>query len=167
MYPKFQDENSVLVTNHREAGENYATSEGSTETLIGSAAALLSSMRGPLGTVAEPGGQARYYDFKQKKSVFLPSHAVLERDSSLFVSVCGGIHDSYVAQLKLLGGHNSETECSYFCSAVLGADPEDARPVGQTAGAALSACLASRLASVGELCRWQFDFNLRRAGASL
>lgn len=174
LYPKFNDQNAALVTNHREAGENYRDSIGTTEVLISSVASLLTNMWEGHVHVEHP-RNARYFDFKQSVTVSLDVSAIIFADITVMIQYCNQIHDAYTLLSAVYTGSSIESACAQYCSGILSSALSETdlasymrnNMSSDLHSSALSKCLSSRLLTAQELSRWQYDFNLRRAGMKL
>lgn len=176
MYPHFKNENYVLVTNHREAGENYGSRIGSSERLINSVSVLLNNMYTSDMDVHMDGLKAvKYYDIYLKRSVTLTLNGIsVDKDIESFLRYCNAVHDTHYFKINIGEKHHTGDVCALYCSSVLASVSLNANLSKQlderlsetsTDIKLQSACVRSLLLPISELARWQYDFNLRRAGA--
>ena len=178
MYPNFLNKEAVLVTNHREAGENYHSRLGSSDTLINSIPYLLHNLRGSEYLRKGSLDHAKYFNFVRNVTVEVPVGGEKPDDlTSLFLSFCDDSHDEHI-WMSTVESSAADSYCATFCSSVLSV----LQPTGSVRSQLFeslhkvyqansresyyfSSCLRSHFLPVSELSRWQYDYNLRRAGA--
>lgn len=142
LYPNFRNTregSKVLVTNHRESGDNYELKLGTDEILASSLEDLLEMVVGARTIATATIQRSRIVTF-------------CESEKQLFDKVTAMNADFEGVLIP----------ASHQCIAACGSMSQQYDPMQLYA---LAQCVTSKLPSPAALAWWQFDFNLRRPGA--